>query len=487
MHLLEIFLVVLLVAAQAYVFGKNIRLIRILERMYPAPAQIQLYRLPLEGAGGEAAFVDLIALEGETSTEIRDIVEKTNGYLRNNRGAAADFGILRDISERASQAREEEIQAQVATPLYLGLLGTFLGAIAGLWQFNVTDEGVTDFLGGIRVAMTGSFVGLGLTLLGNEAMKRARTRRDRLKDEYYTFLQTALLPKLNSDMQRGLGELKAVLDTFNRDFFAKIQEDFFSKLGQLLPLVRQMTENIVIQKDFLEKLQTIGYTELANATIRVFDRVDQSATTFEKFLGYQTALNHTIQQGTELTNTLAALLSRLRAVEQAAEQLPDFLAQHDNALRQMVEFFKSHQGTLANIRAGMEQRLDQSARSLDGIVDKRIREMEAEYQLADEKLRHYFASLNDQNVYDKVVRYLQPFSELPTTQTKLNQLQERQAQQTNTALTQLQQRLEADEQIQRALLAQVKRLADIEEEMARRGVFGRLFGRKGSTNSGSAR
>ena len=52
--------------------------------------------------------------------------------------------------------------------------------------------------------MIGSLFGLAFTLAGNQLLKQARAARDRNKNAYYTFLQKALLPKLNSDMQAGM-------------------------------------------------------------------------------------------------------------------------------------------------------------------------------------------------------------------------------------------------------------------------------------------
>ncbi len=450
-------------------------------------------------SGGGKAEAELIVAQA-ASAEFSQIVAKTNEYLTNNFGAAADFNILKDISEREAEALDDEIQAQIATPLYLGLLGTFLGAMFGLGSLllaggtgnaqNQTatflgDEQIIAFLGGVGIAMVGSFVGLLLTLGGNQLLKTARARRDRLKNNYYTFLQKELLPKLNSDMQRGMGELKAVLNAFNEDFFAKIQKDFFAKLAQLLPLVSKMSENIVVQKEFLEKLQTIGYSELANATIKVFDRVDRSAATFEKFMGYQEALNQTVLMGTEATQTITALLTRLQRLEQAATQdLPQFINEHGAALRDMVGFFQAHDRILTDLKARMEQQVDLGAKSLEDIVERRITEMETEYQQADARLRQYFATLNDQNIYDKVVRYLQPFGDLPAEQKRLTTEQNAQNKRVADIMEKLDARLRADEQIQLALHAEVKRLASVQEDLARRGFFGRLFGSR-DTPTGS--
>ncbi len=449
---------------------------------------------------GEAEIDRLAEIAG-ASDEFQQIRTDTNEYLLNNKGAAADFNILKDISERHAEALDEEIQSQVSMPLYLGLLGTFLGAMFGLASLLLGGESTptpgTDatfigndqilaFLGGIGIAMVGSFIGLGLTLWANQLLKTARARRDKLKNAYYTFLQVNLLPKLNSDMQKSMGDMKAVLDTFNEKFFTRIQDDFFAKLSQILPMMDKMgdnitktSENITVQRDFLVKLEEVGVTKMANATIKIFDKVEQSAATFEKFMGYQAALNHTVQMGTEATRTMAAMLNRLELLEKAATQdLPKFINEHGLALRQMAHFFQTHQQTIDDVRAGLESSLDEGARSLKSIVDHRVTELNKELQQADDNLRQYFASLNDQNIYDKVVRYLQPFSALPDEQRKLTTEQTSQNKTLTNVLNSLEKRLLADEQIQRELQAQVERLARIQADLAQPSFFGKLVGQK---------
>ncbi len=499
MQYVEILIIAGLVVWQLFIFWQNRQLIARVAAMYPPASALQIEVTADVLDGARHTTYDALVVPAATSEKFAEIVTDTNEYLINNKGAAADFNILKDISERHAEALDEEIQAQVATPLYLGLLGTFLGAMFGLGSLLLGngsptpgggttffgDEQIISFLGGVGIAMVGSFIGLALTLAGNQALKSARARRDKRKNAYYTFLQVKLLPKLSSDMQKSMGDMKAVLDTFNEKFFGRIQTDFFAKLAQILPLMDKMgenisktSENIAVQRDFLVRLEEVGVTKMANATIQVFDRVEQSAATFEKFMGYQQALNQTVQMGTDATRTMAALLNRLNTLEQAAEQLPDFINEHGAALRQMLAFFQAHERTLADLKARMEQQVDLGARSLEKIVERRVVEMETEFQQADDKLRQYFATLNDQNIYDKVVRYLQPFSALPDEQRKLTTEQTIQNKTLTNVLNRLEQRLAADEQIQRELQAQVERLVRVQADLAQPSALGKLFGQK---------
>jgi hypothetical protein len=494
LQILEVVLILGLIAWQVFVFLANRRLIARVQAMYPEVAQLGVQAVD---ANAELRYTDSYVPQeydaltvNRPSPEFATVITDTNDYLRANKGAAADFNTLRDISEREAALLDQEIEAQISTPLYLGLLGTFLGAILGLValvnpfgdetsaaggsSFNNAD--VTHFLGGILIAMSGSFIGLLLTLGGNQLLKSARAQRDRYKNGYYNFLQKALLPRLNSDMQASMSNLKSVLDTFNQDFFSKIQADFFSKIAEFTPLISRITENISIQKNFLEKLQQIGYTELANATIKVFDRVDESAASFEKFLGYQQSLNVAVSKGADTAQTITSLLDRLSSLETALKQVPGYLEQHDARIREQARFYGEHQALLSQISQGVTQALSEDAHKMNEVLEKRRDEFVAQAQSAHVQWDAYFRQLNKDNVYQKIVEYLNPFQQLPAQQQALNNLQETQARRSAEALQALQQPLEQNRRIQEELLRQTERTNAVLEKLTSRNWLQRLVG-----------
>jgi hypothetical protein len=494
LQILEVVLILGLIAWQVFVFLTNRRLIARVLAMYPEVAQLGVQAVD---ANAELRYTDSYVPQeydaltvNRPSPEFVQIITDTNDYLRANKGAAADFNTLRDISEREASLLDQEIEAQISTPLYLGLLGTFLGAILGLIalvnpfgdetsaaggaSFNNAD--VTHFLGGILIAMSGSFIGLLLTLGGNQLLKSARAQRDRYKNGYYNFLQKALLPRLNSDMQASMSNLKSVLDTFNQDFFSKIQADFFSKIAEFTPLISRITENISIQKNFLEKLQQIGYTELANATIKVFDRVDESAASFEKFLGYQQSLNVAVSKGADTAQTITSLLDRLSSLETALKQVPGYLEQHDARIREQAQFYGQHQALLSQISQGVTQALSEDAHKMNEVLEKRRDEFVAQAQSAHVQWDAYFRQLNKDNVYQKIVEYMNPFQQLPAQQQALNTLQEAQARRSAEALQALQQPLEQNRRIQEELLRQTERTNAVLEKLTNRNWLQRMVG-----------
>jgi hypothetical protein len=136
LQILEVVLILGLIAWQVFVFLANRRLIARVQAMYPEVAQLGVQAVD---ANAELRYTDSYVPQefdaltvSRSSPEFAQILTDTNDYLRANKGAAADFNTLRDISEREASLLDQEIEAQISTPLYLGLLGTFLGAILGL-------------------------------------------------------------------------------------------------------------------------------------------------------------------------------------------------------------------------------------------------------------------------------------------------------------------------------------------------------------------
>ncbi len=439
-------------------------------------------------AGGKAAAtIDLIEVRNPSET-FSKIIRSTNEYLKRNKGAAADFDILKDVSERYSEALEAEVQSTVSTPLYVGLLGTFSGVIIGLssliWSglggedtgaaagSFITDQNIPSFLFGVLIAMAGSFCGLLLTLIGNHALKNARSTRDRLQNEYYTFLQTHLLPKLNSDMAASLGNLKSVLDSFNKDFLDKI-------LG-FRPIVDTLTENISTQKEFIEKLDKIGFTQMANANLQVFDKMKESEQLFRNFMNYQVALNESVQKGAELTHSISEVLGRLTSLQQGFDQVPGYLQKHDESIQRQVNFFGQHERELNDIGSRVEQYFDKAALRLTDLMEARLQHQERDAQNAYEKWQEHFRNLNQDNIYQRIVDYMQPFADLDKQQERLNHNQQQlagQIQQTNERLLQ---KIEADSVIQQQLLGQLQTLNTLMIKSMEPGPFkaalGKIFG-----------
>jgi hypothetical protein len=468
MQVLEWLTLLIIVGFQARAFWQSRLASTQLAAMFPPSSGLRLAQHHDEVSGQQA---DVLLAVG-TTPDFEAVVRDTNAYLLKNKGTA-DFDILQSIAERRAVALDAEVQSGTSAPLYIGLMGTFLGAILGLAGLlagsgRFDETGIQGFLRGVTVAMIGSLCGLGLTLWGNTLYKSAHRQAEQHRNDYYTFLQVQLLPILHSDMAGSLGSLKAVLDAFNQEFLSKIYE-----FG---PIVGALNENISTQKDFLEQLQKVGYTQMADASIRVFDKVAQSAHHFENFLAYQQDLNQMLQNGGEVADKITSLLARLTGLETGLNQVPALVQQHASTVQAQLYFFRQNQTELDRLARQSEVFMDTQYHELAGVMRQRMTVLKQEADQAARVLEDHFQALNKDNVYERIVEYLSPFSELPAQQKALNQLQERQAQQTALAIQGMQTRLAADSVLQQQLLAQVARTNVVLEQLTQRSWLQKALG-----------
>lgn len=73
------------------------------------------------------------------------IINSINNYLLKNKGGTSDYHLMKDIVERNCDAKENEIDTQIPTPLYLGLMGTILGIFLGV-LFLISTGGLKQLL-----------------------------------------------------------------------------------------------------------------------------------------------------------------------------------------------------------------------------------------------------------------------------------------------------------------------------------------------------
>ncbi|MCC2546011.1 hypothetical protein LJY25_06110 [Hymenobacter sp. BT175] len=472
--ILEIVVVLIVVGLQIRVFLQTRSNAQRLGQLYPAKNALRVERrmvlpdgtdLPEYAANApDGSFVvDIIKAE-KVSEDFREILVDTNDYLRHNKGAASDFGILKDISERQSQVLDTAVQANVATPLYLGLLGTFMGVILGLVGIarnGVSDEdALTPFLTGVLIAMTGSFVGLLLTMLGNSEVRKARQRLEQLKNAYYTFLQARLLPVLHNDMANSLSTLKGVLDAFNQDFIGKVTV--------FEPIIGTLTENVKVQRDFLTRLNEIGFDQMASANVAVFEKVSQSAELFAQFMGYQQRLNQMLEDGTATARAVSSILDRLVGFERGINNVGQYIGQHDNVIQHQLDFFQRHQQEMSNLAARTEQYFDQAAGRLTDLMQQRLSYHERDAQQAYEKWGQYFQKLNEDNVFERITRYLEPFQ-------NLNAQQEALGRDVTATQRELLRKVELDSQIQAKLLAELSNLNTVLVKATSKNRFQRFM------------
>ena len=240
-----------------------------------------------------------ISIDNKETTFLKDI----NSYLLKNNGTA-DFSIIQNKTERYVSMHHEKAVSLISFPVYLGLMGTFLGVLMGLLGFNdgqlgeqlVTDERIQQLIQGVVVSMSTSLWGLFLTTIANFYSAKVKSELNKRKQGFYNFLVEEVLPELGTSMVAVLGKLRTTINKFEPAFSAIINsfketfetctsqfgESFrenvsivsnaVTVMGENMSLVNQ---NVYLQQQLLEALKT-------NETNQTLTKFIEASKNFER-------------------------------------------------------------------------------------------------------------------------------------------------------------------------------------------------------------
>ena len=280
------------------------------------------------------AEVNIIETDAKSNPVFEKILFSTNNYLIRNRGAASDFNLIKDIVERNTDAIEEDISSSIGIPLYLGLMGTMMGIVIGLFNMPELDaiigdtkamdlklnEGIGLLIGGVKIAMIASFFGLFFTIINSGWIyKGSRSFSEARKNELYTFIQIELLPLINQGLASTLESLQRNLLKFN--------SEFSTNLKGLSGIFDSSRNAIREQKELLHALDKAKVSEMTRYNVAVLKQLDVSIGQFEKFNSYLTNVTQFVENSQNIVNRTNELLSRTDNFKSIAENLDNKLNQ----------------------------------------------------------------------------------------------------------------------------------------------------------------
>jgi hypothetical protein len=288
-------------------------------------------------------YVDLLQYkEGNDITN--KIVYALNTYLLRNRGVASDFHLIKDVVERNSDVVEGNINQTISLPLYLGLLGTFLGIVFGLFQISGTDfsanadalnEAIALLLDGVKIAMIASFCGLLLMVLNTGVFfKGAKAKVEEKKNGFYTFIQTELLPLLNQGINSTLASFQSNMHKFN--------DEFKSNLTKLDSVMGKNYDALVAQEKVLTTLQKMDITEFAKANVKVLHELQYSVDKFSEFNKYLNGINEILSSTNAVSANLNEAIARTDNFYKLGNQIVEIFSEN----QQLIGFLQNHYNAL---------------------------------------------------------------------------------------------------------------------------------------------
>jgi len=384
-ELIEAIGVGIIIVLQAYNFYKTNARIRVYRNIIPVEGAFEVFKVSLKrealalhprellGRLNEWALegdqeIDLIRKKGGGNEVTDKIVYSLNTYLLRNKGVASDFHLIKDIVERNCDSVEEDIHQTVSLPLYLGLLGTFLGIVVGLVKIsgidfagenNGMDLAISALLKGVMIAMIASFFGLLLTVLNNGFFfKGAKALLEQRRNDFYTFVQTELLPLLNQNINSTLYSLQTNLFRFN--------DEFKDNIGLLRDVMGKNHDALVAQEKILNTLENIDITEFGKANVIILQQLNISTEKLSQFNAYLGQLNELMGTTSRVSSQLDSAIARSDNFEELGQKLMTMFSEN----QKLVEFLRNHYDALDTSHQLITTAVNRVGNTLDESLDK---------------------------------------------------------------------------------------------------------------------
>lgn len=332
------------------------------------------------------ASVSLITAEGESNSLLQQVIDTINNYLKKNKGGAADFHLVKDIVERHTDSLDEEINHKLPVPIYLGLMGTVLGIIVGLFSLNFDFDPETNSLNGelfvnsvsalidgVKLAMVCSFAGLLLTtVLSSWLYMGAKSALEEQKNAFYDFIQTRLLPQMTKDAASTILALQSNLEKFNTSF-----EENIEGFGSIMDDIHATFDS---QLKLQQELKRMDLSRVANLNASVLAQLRKSMAEFEKFTQYMNQMNTFVRSTATLTDSINDQLQRTEAVETVVNALQDNIQKNQMVMAKLREFLE---------RVNEKTAVATAAGEIDSAMGQAIDELKKHAQEQIESIRTY--------------------------------------------------------------------------------------------------
>ncbi len=315
--------------------------------------------------------IQQLKLVGEQESDLNKLLSEVNHYVAKTKGTT-DFAVIQNKVERMLTMRYEQSEAKLAFPTYLGLMGTFLGVLMGIFMFiwgfdgqgDVRDDAIKNLLIGILVSMSTSFIGLLLTTINNAFISEAKKGVEEDKNEFYDFVQTELMPSLDVSLVVAISKLHETVDKFEPAFNGVIRrfqdtfdrctkafgESFETNVKTVSKAVEVMgenmdkiNENIQLQQNVLSTFKSDEVAKGLEKYVEAADHfvgITQSLNKFEEArrmmlaatqeaINYQNQYADWLQIPREIAVRVNDILNRIKNFEENIERIGEKLAERE--------------------------------------------------------------------------------------------------------------------------------------------------------------
>lgn len=339
--------------------------------------------------GGESSYY---SDDGTSAKILTNILSSINNYLIRNKGAVADFNLIKDITDRNIDALEEEINTMLPVPLYIGLAGTMGGIIIGLLFMPeaggdefLAGKGIDTLIGGVKIAMSSTLAGIMLTILNSSiSYKKSKVILERRKNDFFSFLQTELLPILTENSASSIYALDRNLKGFNEQFKANTRE-----FGLVM---NSAGDSLKTQEKLFEKISNSGLQEMATHNLELLKGFEKTSASLGRFKLYLDQINFITQNSTELLEKTGKLLENSDKVDEIVEAIKTNVRESNQILKFIESHFseiKKRNDVFLNTVSDIDSILIESLENLKNSTETAIEEFQQFIKEKIELLRKY--------------------------------------------------------------------------------------------------
>ena len=366
MFALLIIVIIAIIVGQVVIFGKLKAKITAFKEVFKHPY--------------DKTELNTITYDNKANGTFKVIVTCINSYIQNNGNRANDYHLMQDIVERNCDSKEEEIQSQVPTTLYLGLIGTMLGIIIGITELfsggglsellagTVQTNAIENMLKGVAVAMLASAAGITFTTILTFIFKNAKAKNADDKNLFLSWIQANLLPAMSSDVNTALDKMSTALSQFNEQFAENTQ-----KLNVTLSLVSKTSED---QALLYEAISQLDIVEMATANVKIYKALKGSAEQIDH-------LAEVLSASRDYVDEVRALNTNLDKSEQRTKMFEE-----------MGEFFRSEVNAIETRKQMILNSIEESNEKFNGEFNKFVGKYEDKADKIVEDLSTKFEGQN---------------------------------------------------------------------------------------------
>ena len=353
--IISIVIAVIFFIIQFFYFSNNLKKLKIVRNFFNKEKDYEVL-----GEGENSQLNQYVAPE---NSNLRKLIIELNEYTEKNHGTT-DFSIIQNKTERKIELLYEDATSRLAFPIYIGLMGTFLGVFLGLLLFDIglsskegiTDESISNLIWGVLISMSTSFCGLLLSTISNHKASEVRKIVDEDKSTFFDYIQTELMPTLGVSMVAALNKLHHTINLFEPSFnrvidrfqntFDSCTQRFGNAFEQNVIVVSEavrvmgenmdkINENVDLQAQLLKTLKSKGVVDSLNAFViaaQHFDYVTDAINKFEEerakisrsimdLVETQRQYNNSLEIPLSVANKINAILARVTDFEKSINAL----------------------------------------------------------------------------------------------------------------------------------------------------------------------